>query len=142
MPKNGIKEEGTGKMTYEFLNEEKRNGDLFSLYQELGWQQFLKVDARSLRKTMQNSFYVLYVYDEDQLIGTGRVVSDGVINAYICGIGVALSFRNQGIGSEILNRLVATCEAKKLHIQLLCEEELKGYYEKRGFERFAVGMKK
>jgi len=129
-------------MEYEWLDNEKKKGDLFLLYQSLGWQDFLQLNRYTLKKAMDNSWLVLYVYEKDRLIGTGRVISDGVMNAYICGIGVEVAFRNQGIGSAILNALVEKCSAEKLHIQLFCEEHLKRYYETKGFQVFAVGMKK
>ena len=129
-------------MEYEWSETEKGKGDLFLLYQSLGWQQFLNLEASTLDQAMNNSLFVLYVYDRDHLIGTGRVISDGAINAYICGIGVEAAYRNRGIGNGILNRLVEKCASKKLHIQLLCEEHLKSYYEAKGFSVFAIGMKR
>ena len=129
-------------MNYEWLEREKRKGDLFLLYQALGWQQFLNLEPSTLDQAMTNSWFVLYVYDRDHLIGTGRVISDGAINAYICGIGVEERYRNRGIGTDILNRLVEKCVSKKLHIQLLCEEHLISYYEAKGFSAFAISMKR
>jgi len=129
-------------LKYEYLFHEKNPGDLFELYQSLEWQQYLNIDAVSLSSAMKNSFRAIYVYEENLLIGTGRVISDGIINAYICGIGVDTAHRNQGIGSEILSRLVNSCEQSRLQIQLLCEEHLTTYYKSKGFEVFAIGMKK
>lgn len=128
-------------MDYEWLETEKRKGDLFLLYRSLGWQEVLNLEPSSLNQAMNNSWFVLYVYDQDRLIGTGRVISDGVINAYICGIGVEAEYRNHGIGAGILNRMVEKCVSKKLRIQLFCEEHLKTYYETKGFSVFAIGMK-
>ena len=129
-------------MDYEWLEAEKRKGDLFLLYRSLGWQQVLNLEPSSLDQAMNSSWFVLYVYVGDHLIGTGRVISDGVINAYICGIGVEAAYRNRGIGTGILNRMVEKCTSKKLHIQLFCEEHLKSYFETKGFRVFAKGMKR
>jgi len=90
---------------------------------------------------MEQSFFSIYVYNDGLLIATGRVVSDGVINAYICGIGVLPEFRRLGIGREIIERLKENCLANDLHLQFFCEGHLSGYYEKLGFEKFAEGMK-
>lgn len=128
-------------MKYEFIYQEKKDGNLFELYRSLEWQQYLKIDADSLKTAMKNSFRIIYVYDGDKLIGTGRVISDGIINAYICGIGVESEYRNRGIGSEILKKLVNDCVKMNLHVQLICEEELITWYETKGFELFAVAMK-
>lgn len=114
---------------------------IYTLYERLGWNGFLKLSKEQLAKAMEHSWYVVYAYDEDKLIGTGRVVSDGVINGYLCGLGVDPSYRNHGIGTEISRRLVEHCKEHHLHTQFFCVEEKVPYYSKMGFELFAVGMK-
>ena len=124
-----------------YTSELKNELDLYTLYDELDWNDFLKLDASQLNQAMKQSWLVIYAYDGDNLVGTGRIVSDGIINAYLCGLGVSSIYRNQGIGSEISSRLVATCKQNNLHIQFFCEKHLVQYYEKHGFIEFAVGMK-
>jgi GNAT superfamily N-acetyltransferase len=108
--------------------------NLFELYECLDWNSFLQLDGDQLLLAMKQSWYVLYVYDDDKLIGTGRVVSDGVINAYICGLGVHPEYRHKGIGTEIMRRLVEQCESSSLHFQFFCEEHLVPFYENMGFK--------
>ncbi len=115
--------------------------ELFYLYECLEWNDFLQLSKDQLVKAMEQSWYVIYAYDEEKLVGTGRVISDGVINAYLCGLGVIPAYRNKGIGTEISKRLVEYCNGSNLHIQLFCEEKLVPYYKNKGFEIFAVGMK-
>lgn len=114
---------------------------LFRLYDIEGWNDFLKLPEEILYKAMENSWRVICAYNKDQLIGTGRVVSDGFINAYICGLIVHPDHRNMGIGKEMLTRIIAECEASSLHIQLFAEEGKANYYERQGFEKFAEGLK-
>jgi len=90
---------------------------------------------------MQQSYLAIYVYSDKKLIATGRLISDGVTNAYMCGLGVLPEYRRQGISAEIIKRLKAHCKEHNLHMQFLCEENLVPYYNKLGFEKFAVGMK-
>ena len=92
-------------------------------------------------KAMEISWRVICAYDKDQLIGTGRVVSDGFINAYVCGLIVHPDYQSNGIGKEMLTRLIAECKASNLHIQLFAEEGKANYYERQGFEKFAAGLK-
>ncbi len=125
----------------DYLSYIKKSDDVKKLYQSVDWYDFLGCDENRLNAAMKNSWYVVYVYDKDLLIGTGRVVSDGLINAYLCGICVHPDYRKQGIGAQILNRLVNECNKSKLHIQLLCEDDLEAYYIGKGFETFAIGMK-
>jgi GNAT superfamily N-acetyltransferase len=117
--------------------------DLFDLYEALGWNDFLKLSPNQLLTAMKKSFYSVYAYagSKSRLIGTGRVVSDGVITACLCGLGVLPDYRRRGIGAEISKKLANYCKQHNLHIQFFCEESLVPYYEKAGFRKFAIGMK-
>lgn len=128
-------------MAINYTSELNNEHDLYMLYESLGWNDFLKLDERELNQGMKQSWLVIYAYDSETLVGTGRIISDGIINAYLCGLGVADTYRNQGIGTEISRRLVGACKKKNLHIQFFCEKHLVPYYEKQGFVEFAVGMK-
>lgn len=128
-------------MEIKYTAKPKKRNDIYSLYEELNWNDFLKLNEEQLEKAMEQSFYVIYVYDEGKLVATGRAISDGITNAYICGLGVMREYRNKGIGTEIIKRLKEYCKSNKLYIQLFCEERLVHYYENMGFEVFAVGLK-
>lgn len=127
--------------SYEYLNSLKKDSHIFELYESMGWNQYLKLSSTELLKAMNNSYQVIYVYDDEKIIGTGRVVSDGVINAYICGVCVDEDYRHQRIGHKIMSLLIKKCEENNLHVQLLCEAYLEDYYKKMGFDTFAIGMK-
>ncbi len=115
--------------------------ELFSLYECLGWNDFLQLSQEQLLKAIEQSWYSVYAYHQEKLIGTGRIISDGIINAYLCGLGVDPNYRNKGTGTEISKRLVEYCKSSNLHIQFFCEEKLLPYYENMGFEVFAIGMR-
>lgn len=128
-------------MHIEYTNIPRKPDDIYYLYDCLGWNDFLKLSKEQLSRAMDQNWYVVYAYAGEELIGTGRVISDGITNAYLCGLGVVPSYRNRGIGTEISSRLVTHCKSNNLHIQLFCEEHLVPYYKNMGFEVFAVGMK-
>ncbi|MFV3013121.1 GNAT family N-acetyltransferase [Clostridium botulinum] len=115
--------------------------DLYALYEDLGWNDFLELSKEQLLIAMKQSWYSIYVYSGNKLVATGRIVSDGIINAYLCGLGVDSHFRNRGIGTEICRRLLMYCFENNLHTQLFCEESLVPYYEKVGLEKFTIGMR-
>jgi len=115
--------------------------DIYALYEQLNWNEFLKLTPIELQSAHAGSFICLSAYDENELVGIGRIISDGTINAYLCGIGVLPAYRNKGIGGEIVKSLALKCRDQKLHLQLLCNDELMPYYEKLGFEKFIRGMK-
>lgn len=128
-------------MNLSYKEEIPDKEQLLRLYEALDWNSYLKLDENQLYTAMLQSWYVIGVYDNDILIATGRVISDGIINAYLCGLGVRQEYRNRGIGTEISRRLVDKCRQNNLHIQFFCEEKLVSYYEKMGFKKFSIGMR-
>jgi len=128
-------------MNLRYTAELPTKENLYTLYNDLGWNDFLKLSPEELLVAMKQSWYSIYVYSGEKVVATGRIVSDGIINAYLCGLGVDPNFRNLGIGTEIIRRLVMHCIENNLHIQFFCEENLIPYYEKKGFEIFATGMR-
>ncbi|OIK14272.1 GNAT family N-acetyltransferase [Bacillus sp. MUM 116] len=115
--------------------------ELLNLYESLGWNS-LKLTVNDLERMCKQSWYAVYAFDEKQLVGMGRVISDGVITAIICGVCELPSYQSQGIGKEILNRIINHCEQNKVIPQLMCVESLESYYKDLGFKKFFVGMTK
>ena len=128
-------------MSISYETRQKSDGDLFGLYKSLGWADLLDLTKEQLAVAMANSRHVIYAYDDDRLIGTGRILTDGVMHTYLCGIGVHPEFRGRGIGSKIIKGLIGYCESIGLKPQLNCNESLVSYYEKLGFRKFSIGMK-
>ncbi|WP_214988596.1 GNAT family N-acetyltransferase [Bacillus sp. ISL-47] len=114
---------------------------LYRLYEHDGWNDFLKLPKERLYQAMEQSWLVVSAYDGERLIGTGRIISDGIINAYLCGLIVEPAYRSKGIGREMVRLMAECCTESQLHLQLLAEEEKAGYYEKLGFEIFTLGLK-
>jgi N-acetylglutamate synthase-like GNAT family acetyltransferase len=72
-------------------------------------------------------------YDEDRLVGFGRMVSDS-IHAIIYDLIVAPNHQRQGIGCEILDRLVQHCRTAHIRdIQLFCAAGKRAFCERHGF---------
>ncbi|MEG0774088.1 GNAT family N-acetyltransferase [Clostridium sp.] len=128
-------------MEVRFTTELPQKEDLFNLYEHLDWNRFLKLDSKQLLKAMKGSYFSVYAYSENSLIATGRIISDGVMNAYLCGLGVHCDYRHKGIATKIIKMLIQHCRENNLHIQFFCEEHLVPFYEEMGFDKFAIGMK-
>jgi len=127
-------------MDYEILEIFKDSSDIYNLYGELGWNKYLNLPKEQLNKAMENSWYVIYLYNEEQLIGTGRMLSDGIINAYILGVGVHPRYQNKRLGEKIIQLLLQKGKEANLNIQLFCKDDVKSYYEKQDFRCFSTGM--
>lgn len=59
-----------------------------------------------MNHAIENSWYSISAYNKEELIGYGRVISDGVHHALIVDLIIAPKYQSKGIGSEILRRLL------------------------------------
>jgi GNAT superfamily N-acetyltransferase len=107
----------------------------WALFLSTGWNQEYRLSPQELSAAVLNSWCVITAYEGERLVGFGRVVSDGVVHAMIYDLITDPTFQGQGIGTEILARLVSKCnEAGIRDIQLFCAKGKRDFYEKRGFK--------
>jgi N-acetylglutamate synthase-like GNAT family acetyltransferase len=114
--------------------------ELYQLYNSERWNDFLQLSKETLHQAMVNSWYVLNAYETNELIATGRVISDGCTIALISGLLVHPQYRNKGIGTEIMHRLILKCQISQLTIQLFATDDLVSYYNHLGFQPFSNGL--
>lgn len=69
-------------MDLRYTTELPTKENLYTLYNDLGWNDFLKLSPEQVVR--KQSWYSIYVYSEKKVVTTGRIVSDGIINAYLC----------------------------------------------------------
>lgn len=109
--------------------------EYFSLFETTGWNQKYQLNPDDLERANQNSWLVVAAYEEEKLVGFGRVVTDFVMHAMIFDMIVLPEYQQQGIGTMILARLVERCLALGVRdIQLFCAKGKRTFYEKNGFE--------
>jgi ribosomal protein S18 acetylase RimI-like enzyme len=87
-------------------------------------------------KLLQNSdFVVLAVETESQrVVGFITAISDHVLSAYIPLLEVLPDYQRQGIGRELVRRLLARLEHLYM-IDLLCDVDVQPFYEALGMQR-------
>jgi GNAT superfamily N-acetyltransferase len=88
------------------------------------------------RSSHRNSYAVIFALAADgagghRIVGNGRLLSDGVCNAYLVDIWTASSHRRQGIGSELVRRLIATVPGQ--HVGLFTDD-MQPFYAGLGFK--------
>lgn len=92
-----------------------------------------------LKVVFSNSRFRWFIYDAGRLIGAGRAVSDGVDISYIGDVAVHPEHQGQGIGTEIVSRLVAHSHGHK-KIMLYAGPGKESFYRQFGFRRMATAM--
>src|SRR5688572_23398999 len=72
---------------------------------ENGWEKRV-ADAEKFRKMMENADRTVAAFDGERVVGFARALCDDVSNGYIGTVAVAEDKRGQGIGRELIERLI------------------------------------
>ena len=106
----------------------------YRLFETTGWNAKYQRTAAELAQALRASWYVLTAFDDDRLVGVGRLVSDGVQYAVVFDMIVDPAYQRRGIGSALLQRLVQRCEAAGIRdIGLFAATGTQGFYSRHGF---------
>lgn len=105
------------------------------LRESVGWLNFSKEQTR---KALSNNLYTVIAVENDRTVGMGRLIGDGIYYI-IADIIVCPDYQKNGIGSEIINRIIEYVDDKtpiggRASIQLIAEKGKEVFYEKLGFE--------
>lgn len=105
------------------------------LRESVGWINFSRTQTE---KSLQNSLYTVAAEEDNQVVGMGRVIGDGMYYM-IVDIVVQPAYQQMGIGSKILNMIIeyvdsATPGGGRSSIQLIAEKGKETFYESRGFK--------
>jgi GNAT superfamily N-acetyltransferase len=88
----------------------------------------------ALLRILKGSDYVVIAVDSEdgEVAGYITAISDGVSCAYIPHLEVRESRRGEGIGSELVRRMVAQLQHLYM-VDLICDPDLRPFYERLGF---------
>ncbi len=106
----------------------------YSLFETTGWNREYRATAEDLARAVGNSQFLVAAYDNENLVGFGRVLTDGVLHAMIYELVVHPDYQGKGIGTEILQKLIQWCNEMHIRdIQLFCARGKRSFYEMNGF---------
>jgi GNAT superfamily N-acetyltransferase len=124
-------------MTHFMINYSEKmpaSADYHQLFETTGWNQTYRAGADELYRAISSSWHVLSAYDNDDLVGFGRVISDGTLYALICDLIVRPSYQGQGIGSTLLTKLIGRCRRQQIRVIWLFSAKGKStFYKDFGF---------
>ena len=107
----------------------------FELFETTGWNEKYKLTPDELAQAVSNSQFTVSAYDENRLVGFGRIVTDGILHAMIYEMIIHPDYQRKGIGAEILKLLLDKCKKDNIRdIQLFCAKGKRAFYEKYEFE--------
>ena len=96
------------------------------------------VDSDIHKKSFENSYTVVFVFDNENLIGFGRAISDGVRQSAIYDVATLPEYQGKGIGRLIIETIIKntpTC-----NFILYASPGKEGFYESLGFRKLKTGM--
>ncbi|MDC0703818.1 GNAT family N-acetyltransferase [Priestia megaterium] len=106
------------------------------IYHSVGWTNH---NEEKIKKVFQSSNVVAIAYDEDNIAGFGRALSDGVFNAAIYDVVVDEHYQNKGIGQKIIENLLAQLKDISC-VHLVSTSGNEEFYKKAGFRKMKTGM--
>ncbi|MDF7639039.1 GNAT family N-acetyltransferase [Lactobacillus sp. ESL0791] len=107
--------------------------ELISLYRSVHWSEYTS-NVERLQIALLNSLNVITAWSDNRLVGLIRTVGDAQTILYIQDILVRPEYQNQGIGSELMQRILTKYKDVRQKM-LLTDNTVKTrvFYEKQGF---------
>ena len=112
-------------------------GEILALYRTGGWWDE-DADTALIPALIRGSYAFVVAFDKKTLsaVGMGRVLSDGISDAYIQDVVVLPAYRGHGIGKGIIRSLIGICHAAEIGwIALIAEPGTEAFYHPLGFTR-------
>lgn len=116
--------------------ENKISADEYNyLNNSVGWG-FREISI--VEEALKNTLYSVSVYDDNKIIGFGRIIGDKTIFLYIQDIMVIPEYQHQHIGTKIMNKLIEQINEYKninpnIRTYLGASKGMEPFYEKFGF---------
>jgi GNAT superfamily N-acetyltransferase len=109
--------------------------DIIALYKAGGWWKG-PVDSVRVQRLITGSCAFVVAVDtvSQKAIGMGRLLSDGVSDAYIQDVIVLPRYRGQGIGKRLIIALLEFCHSHGIQwVGLIAEPGYEAFYKHMGF---------
>lgn len=134
-------------MKINYIEKTPTPDDFNMLTESVGWG---KRENNIVKEALRNTLYSLCVYDENRLIGYGRIIGDKTIFLYIQDIMVIPKYQGKQIGTEIMYKLLEQVDRYKkvnpnIRTYLGASKGKESFYEKFGFisrpnDKLGAGM--
>lgn len=106
---------------------------------EAGWAHRVS-DAEKFEKMLEHTSRAVVAIDNRRVVGFARALCDEVSNGYISMVAVAAGRRGQGIGRELVRRIMR--EDAGITWVLRAGRGSEEFWEKMGFKKSEVAMER
>ena len=104
-----------------------------------GWEKRV-ANVDRFRKMMENASRTVVAIESERIVGFARALCDDVSNGYIGTVAVAEDHRGQGIGREMVRRLMG--DDPKITWVLRAGRGSEAFWKKMGFETSSMAMER
>ena len=107
---------------------------LTQLYQSVGWRNYYKAPA-IMSQLLPGAWHYISAWEEDQLVGLIRTISDGCYILYIQDILVHPDYQRQAIGTSLMKQMLE--RAKDMQQIILTTDDTEKtiqFYQSLGFK--------
>ena len=106
----------------------------------VGWPNRPSPEAH-LKILQGSDFRIVAISNDHRVVGFVTAITDGVSCCYIPYLEMLPKWQGRGIGTELMRRMMAKL-GTLYAIDLICDEDVKGFYERLGFgERRGMTMR-
>lgn len=106
---------------------------------EVGWQHRVG-SPEQFSRMMENTDRTEVAWDDSRIVGFARALCDEVSNGYVSMVAVAAERRGQGIGRELIERLIG--DDLNITWVLRAAPGSAGFWENMGFKGSEVAMER
>lgn len=119
----------------DYIENELTYEDYLKLRKSVNWMNF---SEEQQKKSIRNSLYTVTAVEQEQTIGMGRLIGDGLYYL-IVDVVVHPQFQGRGIGNQIVDMLLQYVEREtpvggRSSVQLIAEKGKEDFYSKKGFK--------
>ena len=108
---------------------------------EQGWDDRVR-DINRFRTMLDHSHLTVLALDGDEIVGFARALCDGATNGYISMVAVAPAYRRQGIGRELVTRLMSVDTDGRITWVLRSRPDSTGFWTRMGFSPSSIAMER
>jgi ribosomal protein S18 acetylase RimI-like enzyme len=119
------------------INENPDTAQITSLYNSSGIKRPTQ-DAERIAKMYRHSNLIVTAWDQDQLVGVARSLTDFCYCCYLSDLAVREEYKHRGIGKKLID-LTRENIGSQTTLILLSASNAMGYYPKLGFEKIPNG---
>ena len=98
-----------------------------------------KKEHERIQRAFANSYKIVTAWQEQDIVGAGRMISDGECYGWVHDVAVHPDYRRQNIGRRIMEHLL---HDEKLLIGLTSSFEAVEFYDALGFKKHKTAMAK